>query len=137
MQSLQLKSEYDKEIEEAVAKIKEKYELKHREKEARFASLKDVYEQRSTRLQQTWCLCETFYTKCSEPGTPSSKSGTQQGEIKNQICSNSKYYIRIRPASECRFLGRSPHKCSAPNGSFTDDATKQTAKASLGLYICW
>lgn len=80
-QKQQLKSDCEKEIEEVVAQIREKYDAKLQDVEAAFVMKKKELDINQKKVTMNKILADAFRTKCMDFNKPSGAPGVQQGII--------------------------------------------------------
>lgn len=78
LQKVRLKSDCEKEIEEIIAQIRRKYEIKLQEVESEFTLKKNELDTIHHKVLMNKILADAFRSKCMDD-RPSSAPGMQQG----------------------------------------------------------
>ncbi|XVF68548.1 hypothetical protein PTKIN_Ptkin11bG0011700 [Pterospermum kingtungense] len=116
---LQLKSECEKEIEEVVAQIRRKYELKLQEKEVEFLLQKKQLDENYNKVLLNKILAEAFRSKCMD-NRASGSAGAQQEQ-------SSSFMQQLVQLSAQRAL----HSSTASGLSTGTDTSIQTASPAV------
>ncbi|GFP82484.1 helicase protein mom1 [Phtheirospermum japonicum] len=100
----QLKSDCEKEIQEIIAQIRHKYEVKHQDNEAEFKLKRNELDKNQKKVLMNKILAAVFRTKCADPrpcGVPAMQQGVTSSFVQHMHQLSLLPSIRPPGASAC------------------------------------